>query len=73
MEHIELDLNDSIIIDNSPVSYELNPENAIPIDNWMGTNFNDECLLDIIPLLESLRDLKDVRSILGRRDKNKTS
>ncbi|KAF7457495.1 NIF-domain-containing protein [Cryptosporidium felis] len=44
-------LKDIIIIDNSPISYILQPENAIPISSWFNDE-NDTQLLDLIPLLE---------------------
>jgi len=69
--HLQLDLSQSLIIDNSPVSYSLNEENALPISNFFGSQ-SDEQLLNMIPLLEILADSKltDVRSVLRLRLKN---
>lgn len=58
------DLSKVIIIDNSPIAYSLNRENAIPIDDYVGLNPNDTSLLNLIPLLDELRNSKDVRDIL---------
>jgi len=58
------DLSNVIIIDNSPVAYSLNKENAIPIDDYVGTNAHDSALLNLLPLLEELRNSVDVREIL---------
>jgi len=58
------DLTKVIIIDNSPVAYSLNKENAIPIDDYVGSNPNDSSLLSLIPLLDELRNSADVREIL---------
>ncbi|KAH8740298.1 hypothetical protein FG386_001573 [Cryptosporidium ryanae] len=44
-------LKDIIIIDNSPISYILQPENAIPISSWFNDE-NDKQLYELIPLLE---------------------
>ena len=41
------------IIDNSPASYMLHPENAIPITSWFDDP-NDSQLLEILPALERL-------------------
>jgi len=64
---INQDLSATIIIDNSPIAYSHNKENALPIDNWMGDNPSDESLLNLIPFLNALRFTDDVRSILGLR------
>jgi len=59
------DMTSTIIIDNSPVSYSLNQENAIPIDHYFGNlEEGDEALLNILPILDALRYTNDVRSIL---------
>ena len=59
-----------IIIDvthtqNSPVSYSLQPENAIPILTWFHDE-TDKSLLELIPLLESIADSDDVCKELPR-------
>eukprot|EP00127_Corallochytrium_limacisporum_P001026 Clim_evm25s34 gene=Clim_evmTU25s34 len=57
-------LQHTIIIDNSPMSYILNPDNAIPITSWF-TDMDDRELLDLIPLLEELEKAEDVMPILA--------
>jgi len=64
---IKQDLASTIIIDNSPIAYSHNKENAVPIDNWMGDNPRDESLLNLLPFLNALRYTSDVRSILSLR------
>lgn len=61
-----MDLSETILIDNHPISYKLNEENAIPIQNFY-EDITDEALLNMLPLLDSLRYVKDVRSILSLR------
>ncbi|KAL7067268.1 NLI interacting factor-like phosphatase family protein [Cryptosporidium serpentis] len=46
-------LEDVIIIDNSPISYLFQPENAIPITSWFNDK-NDTELYDLLPLLSIL-------------------
>lgn len=58
------DLNDIIIIDNSPVSYAMNVDNAIQVEGWI-SDPTDTDLLNLIPILEALRYTTDVRSILS--------
>jgi len=58
------DLSKVIIIDNSPVAYSLNQENAIPIIDYVGSNPNDTELLNLIPFLDELRHSADVREVL---------
>eukprot|EP01116_Phalansterium_solitarium_P006939 TRINITY_DN19377_c0_g1_i1.p1 TRINITY_DN19377_c0_g1~~TRINITY_DN19377_c0_g1_i1.p1 ORF type:complete len:281 (-),score=93.20 TRINITY_DN19377_c0_g1_i1:451-1293(-) len=61
------DLSQVVIIDNSPAAYSLNRENAIPIADWLGDNAQDEALLTMLPFLNALRHISDVRSILSLR------
>lgn len=61
------DLANTIIVDNSPIAYSHNKENALPIENWMGDNPSDDALLNLIPFLGALRFTSDVRSILSLR------
>lgn len=59
-------LKDMILVDNSLMSFGLQPLNGIHIQTWI-CDPQDECLLDLLPLLDSLRFVDDVRSILGLR------
>ncbi len=52
-----------IIIDNAPYSYIFQPDNAIPITSWFNDP-NDRQLLELLPLLNSLVPVDDVRTIL---------
>ena len=52
-----------IIIDNNPISYLFNHNNAIPIDSW-NLNKNDDELLKLIPLLEYLSNVDDVSKVI---------
>ncbi|PVV02764.1 hypothetical protein BB560_002779 [Smittium megazygosporum] len=61
------DLSQIILVDNSPISYFINQENAIPISSWMNNDPNDESLLDLLPFLDAIRFTDDVRSILSLR------
>ena len=67
LSRLNRDLARTIIIDNSPESYLLQPENAIPIKSFFGDN-NDTSLLDLIPFLKDivLRDVQDVRAVLKK-------
>ncbi|GAM19175.1 hypothetical protein SAMD00019534_023500 [Acytostelium subglobosum LB1] len=61
------DLKSTIIIDNSPTSYLFHPENAIPIESWFDSD-SDRQLMEVLPLLDSLTKVDDVRTCL---DQNK--
>lgn len=58
-------LKSVIIIDNSPASYMFNPENALPCESWFDDE-NDTELLDMLPLLEDITRVDDVRTILNQ-------
>mmetsp|Transcript_18287 Transcript_18287/g.39078 ORF Transcript_18287/g.39078 Transcript_18287/m.39078 type:complete len:297 (-) Transcript_18287:401-1291(-) len=57
------DLKDVIIIDNSPICYALQPDNAIPIRTWKDDP-RDQELLELIPILRSLKDVEDIPEVL---------
>ena len=58
-------LSDLIILDNSPISYLMNYENALPIKTWLDDK-NDIELYKYLRLLEYLADVDDVRDEIGR-------
>ncbi|KAF8192555.1 NLI interacting factor-like phosphatase-domain-containing protein [Pholiota molesta] len=63
---VEADLSRVCLVDNSPVSYSVNEANGIPIEGWTHDP-SDEALLDLLPVLDSLRFTSDVRRVLGLR------
>ncbi|KAI0774091.1 NLI interacting factor-like phosphatase-domain-containing protein [Fomes fomentarius] len=63
---IEQDLARVCLVDNSPVCYSINEANGIPIEGWTHDP-HDEALLDLLPVLDSLRFTNDVRRVLGIR------
>ncbi|KAI6105629.1 NIF-domain-containing protein [Pisolithus sp. B1] len=63
---VEQDLSRICLVDNSPVSYHVNEANGIPIEGWTHDP-SDEALLDLLPILDSLRFTSDVRNVLGLR------
>lgn len=63
---VDKDLARICLVDNSPISYAINQANGIPIEGWINDP-NDEALLDLLPMLDSLRFTNDVRHILGLR------
>ena len=54
------DLKDVVIVDNSPLSYSFNKENGIPILAWFNDK-NDRELYNLLPILEFLSIVNDVR------------
>jgi len=56
-------LKDIIILDNNPISYIFNIENGIPIKSWTGEK-RDKELLNLIPILEFLSEVDDVRKYI---------
>ncbi|GAA5938902.1 hypothetical protein JCM3775_003159 [Rhodotorula graminis] len=63
---VDADLSRVCLVDNSPASYAINQANGIPIEGWINDP-HDECLLDLLPMLDSLRFTNDVRRVLGLR------
>jgi len=65
LDRLGRDLSNVIVIDNSPSSYWNNVENAIPIKSWFNDQ-NDSELLDLIPILQSIAKVKDVRNVIRK-------
>lgn len=57
------DLSQVMILDNSPVCYSLQPENAIAITTWHDDE-DDKELLDLVPVLLSILEMGDLRDFL---------
>ena len=63
LNKIKEDLSHIIIIDNYPESYLLQHFNGLPISSFMG-DIKDNELLKLLPLLEKLSQVKDVRNYI---------
>lgn len=59
-------LKDVIIIDNSPASYALQPQHAVPVSSWF-SDIHDNELMDMVPFLQDLAhaNTNDVSTILN--------
>lgn len=66
LERLGRNLAETIIVDNSPLSYIFQPSNAVPIGPFMGEK-DDQELLDLIPILEMLDEAEDVRDVLANK------
>ncbi|KAI0024120.1 NLI interacting factor-like phosphatase-domain-containing protein [Xylariomycetidae sp. FL0641] len=66
LSSIEPDLSRVMILDNSPLSYMFHQDNAIPIQGWI-SDPTDNDLLHLVPLLEGLQYVSDVRALLALR------
>ena len=62
-------MKDMFILDNNPISYVLNKENGLPILTWRFEK-NDFELMRMVPLLELLSKVDDVRPVIKRVVKN---
>ncbi|KAF2704769.1 hypothetical protein K504DRAFT_506738 [Pleomassaria siparia CBS 279.74] len=66
LAQVEPDLSKVMIIDNNATCYIFHEDNAIPIEGWI-SDPTDTDLLHLIPLLEGLQYVTDVRALLALR------
>lgn len=57
------DLKKTVIIDNSPIAYCLNPNNGLPIKSFYD-DINDDELLHMIPILEHISTFDNVQKYI---------
>ena len=65
LQRLGRDLKDVVIVDNSPLSYILHPDNGLPIQTWFEDKTDRE-LYKIIPILEFLSNVSDVRVYISK-------
>ena len=65
LKKLNRNLNDLIIVDNSPLAYAFDNDNGLPIKTWYDDP-NDNELDKIYPLLEFLSRVKDVRQFINK-------
>ena len=71
MARLGRSLQNVIIIDNAPTSYLFQPENSLPSISWYEDK-NDKELLEMVPILERLAYVPDVRDYLKTFVENNT-
>lgn len=65
LQRLGRELKNVVIVDNSPLSYIFHPNNGLPIQTWFEDK-NDKELYKIIPILEFLSDVDDVRKVIPK-------
>jgi TFIIF-interacting CTD phosphatase-like protein len=63
MQRVGRRMEDIIIIDNSPNSYQFQPENGVPILSWYDDPHDQE-LQRYVPALHMMSQIEDVRPII---------
>ena len=71
LQRLGRDIKNIIIVDNSPVSYVLHPENGLPILTWFEDK-SDRELYKITPILQFLSSVPDVREFIPKFVENNT-
>ncbi|XP_009415258.2 uncharacterized protein LOC103996140 [Musa acuminata AAA Group] len=64
-----VDLAKVVIIDNTPQVFRLQVNNGIPIESWFGDPL-DHALVQLLPFLETLVYVEDVRPIIAKKFSN---
>ena len=71
LKRLGRNLKDVILVDNNPISYALNRDNGVPIITWHDDK-NDIELMKMVPFLEYLAKIPDVRGDIMKVTKNGT-
>ena len=71
MSQVGRNMKDTIIIDNSPTAYMLQPECGLPIVSWYDDP-HDRALYDYIPLLIEMAKVNDMREAVTGFVRNNT-
>ena len=66
---LNMNLKDLILVDNNPISYSYNKCNGVPIQTWHFDKTDQE-LIKLIPVLQFLADVNDVRSYIPKLVEN---
>lgn len=56
-----------VLVDNSPFSFMMQPNNGIPIKSFGGDAEDDELMTVTLPLLKKLAELDDIRPVLAEQ------
>ena len=71
LQRLGRDIKNIIIVDNSPISYALHPENGLPILTWFEDK-SDRELYKITTILQFLSTVSDVREFIPKFVDNNT-
>jgi len=71
LQRLGRDIKNIIIVDNSPISYALHPENGLPILTWFEDKTDRE-LYKITTILQFLSSVSDVRDFIPKFVDNNT-
>ena len=63
IETVNCELGNTMLLDNNPECYRMDKSNAISITSWYGDD-KDKELNNLIPFLDLMRTVEDVRSVL---------
>lgn len=66
---LNMNLKDLILVDNNPISYSYNKCNGVPIQTWHFDKTDQE-LIKLIPVLQFLADVNDVRNYIPKLVEN---
>lgn len=66
IKNLGFDLKRTVVIDDLPLSYRENSENAIPIKSWGNRRLDDRELWQVLQKIEKIRNHKDVRKSLAK-------
>ncbi|CAM9853539.1 unnamed protein product, partial [Heterosigma akashiwo] len=61
------DLRRTVLVDDAPHAYALQPDNGVPILGWRGERADDDELRKLLPFLDGLAGAEDVRPVVRRQ------